>query len=152
MPRLILSTPKIVAEVIDGEAIILDLREGVYFATEGVGAVVWAAAIEGRLAHSISESASVFFGDQANAGDEVKALLDSFVVARLLTVSPESDHILDSEQAPFDPIVWPSTYKSPILERHDDLQDMMQLDPIHDTDASGWPMPAPAVSADKAAQ
>ena len=133
MPRLTVSSPQVVAEVIDGEAIILDLRAGSYFATEGVGAVVWAAAVDGFASEQIVASATSLYG--GNAGVEVSALLDALVAADLLAVE---DGESQSGQ-----IEWPVEYAAPTLEKHDDLQDMMQLDPIHDTDVSGWPMPAP---------
>jgi len=136
VPRLTLPSPKVVAEVIDGEAIVLDLRAGTYFATEGVGSVAWSAAVDGHSSEEIAASASAFYGE--TEGADVAALLDGFVAAGLLVAS-EADDRTASE-----PITWPMPYATPVLEKHDDLQDMMQLDPIHDTDASGWPMPAPS--------
>jgi hypothetical protein len=133
---LTVSSPKVVAEVIDGEAIILDLRAGTYFATEGVGAVVWTAAAAGWDTAEIASAAASFYSSHSGVQHEVVALLDAFVAAGLL-VTTEANH---GEQPEFD---WPASYATPTLEKHDDLQDMMQLDPIHDTDASGWPMPAP---------
>lgn len=137
MPRLHLSSPKVVAEIIDGEAIILDLRGGSYFATDGVGAVAWAAATQGWTTAQIVASASAFYADHSAAGNDVAALLDGFVNADLLEAS--EDHVQISPPA----IEWPPAYNTPVLEKHDDLESMMQLDPIHDTDVSGWPAPAP---------
>lgn len=137
MSRLNLTSPKVVAEVIDGEAIILDLRVGSYFATDGVGATVWAAAIDGWSPAEIAASAVEFYVDQPTAGADVAALLDAFVEAELLVASDVDERLTGLA------IVWPAGYSMPTLEKHDDLQDMMQLDPIHDTDASGWPRPAP---------
>ncbi len=137
MPRLRLSSSKIVAEIIDGEAIILDLRAGSYFATEGVGAIAWAAAIQGWSEEQIVASASAYYADQPTAGHDVAALLEAFVGADLLEAT---ENLNGAEHPAFD---WPHKYEVPVLEKHDDLQGMMQLDPIHDTDASGWPMPDP---------
>ncbi|MDP3209245.1 MAG: hypothetical protein Q8M65_08850 [Rhodoglobus sp.] len=140
VPRLTLASPKVVAEVIDGEAIVLDLRAGVYFVTEGVGAVAWAAAIEGWTTDEISASASDTYPSHPTAHEDIAALLEGFVGADLLVASDAND------RQPSLAIAWPTAYVKPALESHNDLQDMMQLDPIHDTDASGWPMPAPGVS------
>lgn len=137
MPRLHLSSSKVVAEIIDGEAIILDLRGGSYFATDGVGAVVWTAAIQGWTAAQIVDSASTFYADHSTAGDDVTALLEGFVNADLLEATEDRDLLSSSA------IEWPLAYNVPVLEKHDDLEGMMQLDPIHDTDVSGWPAPAP---------
>lgn len=139
MPRMRLSSNKVVAEIIDGEAIILDLRVGSYFATDGVGAIAWTAALDGWTAQQIATSASVFYAEYPTAHDDVAGLLAGFVDAGLLETG-EGD---ESDTAGPMEIEWPPAYNTPILEKHDDLEDMMQLDPIHDTDASGWPMPAP---------
>ena len=137
MPRLKLSSSRVVSEVIDGEAIVLDLRVGTYFATDGVGAVAWAAAVDGFSSEEIVASATDSFPDVAEVGRTIADFLKGFVDAGLLTES-ESDETSDGGR-----IVWPSSFRAPVLEKHQDLEDMMQLDPIHDTDASGWPMPAP---------
>jgi len=132
VPRLSASSPKVVAEVIDGEAIILDLHAGTYFATDGVGAVAWSAVIDGWTTEDVVASAVAFFPGTA-AGEEVAAVLDQFVEAGLLTSAAETG------KRDVEGLAWPKQYATPILERHEDLQDMMQLDPIHDTDATGWP-------------
>jgi hypothetical protein len=137
MTRLRLSSSRIVAEVIDGEAIILDLKGGSYFATDGVGAVAWSAALDGHSIEQLAESASTFYADHPTAGTDVAALLDGFVDAGLLVVDESDDGTMPST------IEWPLAYSAPALERHDDLQSMMQIDPIHETDVSGWPAPAP---------
>lgn len=139
MPRLRLSSSKVVAEIIDGEAIILDLRGGSYFATDGVGAIAWTAATQGWSTEHIIASASTFYPNQPDAGRAVSDLLDGFVDAKLLEVTEGI-----SDLTPAD-IEWPQDYEAPVLEKHDDLQGMMQLDPIHDTDVSGWPMPSPSL-------
>jgi hypothetical protein len=33
-------------------------------------------------------------------------------------------------------------FTSPVLERFNDLQDLLLLDPIHDVDTTGWPVEA----------
>ena len=40
-PRLAPNTDEVFASVIDGEAIIMNVRSGVYYSTDGVGALIW---------------------------------------------------------------------------------------------------------------
>lgn len=137
MTRLAPTSSRIVAEVIDGEAIILDLRNGVYYGTDGLGAVAWSAAVDGWTAQEIADAAAASYPSVPTARDDVLALLDALVGADLLAPSAADQPV--STQS----IVWPARYAKPELERHDNLKDMMELDPLHDTSAAGWPMPAP---------
>ena len=34
-------------------------------------------------------------------------------------------------------------YESPIVESFDDLETLLLIDPIHEVDDAGWPLPAP---------
>jgi hypothetical protein len=40
-------------------------------------------------------------------------------------------------------------FHAPVLQVYSDMQDLLLLDPIHEVDATGWPMPAPAASLDR---
>ena len=40
-PRLAPNTDQVFASVIDGEAIIMNVQSGVYYSTDGVGALIW---------------------------------------------------------------------------------------------------------------
>jgi hypothetical protein len=131
----VVASPQIVSEIIDGEAVILDLRCGRYYATELVGAEVWRAATEGVASGDIVSSCRAHFPDQAAIESDVHALLESLVAAGLLERQDETN---SCEQAA---LTWPNTYTAPDLKCYDDLADMMALDPVHDVDATGWPTP-----------
>lgn len=126
---------QIVSELIDGEAVILDLRSGRYHTTEGVGAAVWRAASDGMHRSDIVASCRARFPDEPGVEHDVDALLDCFVAAGLLTPLDGPTDSTDHEPS------WPAAYQTPTLDSHDNLADMMALDPIHDVDAVGWPSP-----------
>jgi hypothetical protein len=126
---------QIVSELIDGEAVILDLRTGRYHTTDGVGAAVWRAASDGMDLSAIVASCRACFPDQPGIEDDIAALLDSLVGLGLLT--PVDRSADSNDHGP----QWPATYESPRLDSYDNLADMMALDPIHDVDAVGWPSP-----------
>ena len=129
------ASPQIVSEIIDGEAVILDLRCGRYWTTDGVGAEVWRVASEGLPRGRIVLSCRNYFPDHDVVENDVHALLDDFVAAGLLVHRDES--MPSDESAP----KWPPTYTAPVLQCYDDLADMMALDPVHDVGATGWPTP-----------
>jgi len=128
----------VVSEIIDEEAIIMDLSTGMYFSAEGVGAVIWdgivcgfpVAEIKQRILHSFSVDLASLDADFENFAD---ALLTSTLVDRTDGVTrPSVDWIIPLPTAK-------RGYKSPILDRYDDLQDLALLDPIHDVEEAGWP-------------
>jgi len=129
----VLST-HVVSELIDGEAVILDLRNGRYYTTDGVGAEVWRAASDGIHRDDIVASCCARFPGQPAVAEDVDELLAKFVAAELLM--PQ-----DGLTAKPAELVWPDVYRKPVLDAYDNLADMMALDPIHDVDAVGWPAP-----------
>lgn len=126
---------QIVSELIDGEAVILDLRSGRYHTTDGVGAEVWRAASDGMDLSAIVASCRAYFPDEPGVEADIEALLDRFVGVGLLT--PVAGAAESNGHHPR----WPASYQTPRLDSYDNLADMMALDPIHDVDAVGWPSP-----------
>ena len=124
--------PYVVGEVIDGEAIIMDLRSGLYYSSDGVGAVIWKAIEEGASHCQILDWAvATFPGDDAVAGDTAAFLQDLLTHGLIRSIT-------DKQSRPA--IVAPKgAYGRPTLSVHDDMHDMILLDPIHDVDAAGWP-------------
>jgi hypothetical protein len=118
--------------VIDGEAIIMDLRSGLYYSSDGVGAVIWKAIEEGASHRQILDWAvATFGGEDTVAGDTAAFLLDLLTHGLIRNIT-------DKQSGPA--IVAPNgAYRRPILSVHDDMHDMILLDPIHDVDAAGWP-------------
>jgi hypothetical protein len=125
--------PSVVSEVIDGEAIIMDLRSGAYFSAEGLGAQVWQAAVDGASEDEIVTWAAEAFPTQASAGVDVAAFLKELVARELLVrADGAAPHALSLPTAH-------APYKAPALAVHEDMQDLITLDPIHDVDQVGWP-------------
>jgi hypothetical protein len=140
MGSFVVPSLEIVSEVIDGEAVILDLRSGRYYTADGVGAQVWRGVTAGMQRHQIVESCRAHFPGQPSADSDIDAFLELLVTAGLLLPAQESA-ALDS------PVLdWPARYTPPALQWFDDLADMMALDPVHDVGVAGWPWPAPPTS------
>lgn len=135
----------VLEDVIDGEAIIIDLESGCCYSTDGLGAVIWRALADGYDTDSVSNAlASAGVSPdiaQRSVADLVAALLD---YGLLEPAEPGS--------VPAAPLILPSDLGAsaaataiPTLERYDQMARMIQLDPVHDVDVTGWPAPAPRV-------
>ena len=127
----------VLSEILDGEAVIIDLATGRYHAAAGVGATVWAGIVSGDTIDAImSEVERSYTGVPADAADAVRSFIDSLVATGLCRSSdgaaPAGDRMPAPEGGP-----WP--WAAPVLETHDDLADLMLIDPVHDVTARGWP-------------
>jgi hypothetical protein len=125
----------VVSEVIDGEAIIMDLRSGNYFSADGAGARVWETLVQvGDHEAILAWSRGAFDGDAGQIGAGVDAFIGQLLEHRLIEV--------DAEPRP--PGAAPAAspremYRTPVLSVYTDMQDLLLLDPIHDVDEAGWP-------------
>jgi Coenzyme PQQ synthesis protein D (PqqD) len=124
-------TPSVVGEVIDGEAIIMDLRSGAYYSSDGVGGAVWQA-IELGASHAeiLDWARAAFAADEAVA--EVEAFLRDLLARDLIRATSQAG-------APVAIPPYGAPYAPPALSVHEDMQDLILLDPIHDVDEMGWP-------------
>ena len=135
------NTPAVASEVIDGEAVIMNLQSGMYFSTRGSGGVVWTwlerglsdVTIAAALAQAHRVSVELVTG--AIAGFIAELEVHDLIRPRSAPANPLGHFDGLAETGPFEP---------PVLEVFNDMQDLLLLDPIHDVDeAVGWPSPKP---------
>jgi hypothetical protein len=126
--------PSIVSETIDSEAVILDLRLGIYYSTRGTGAAIWAGLEGGASVDAIAEHLAAAFPDQAaSAHDLTEAFVAELIEQRLIV----PDDVPHSVAVPLPELV--GLFAAPKLERYSDMEDLLLLDPIHDVELVGWP-------------
>lgn len=146
LPQYILvNHPHIIHEIIDGEAILVNLENGSYYSTDQVGAAVWDQIERGAPVAAIrAQVLSAYNGDPSEIGTAVDALLQQLLDERL---------VIPSETAAPDPVSTPaapvekSAFVTPVLRKYTEMEDLLLLDPIHDVDESGWPQRPPENSA-----
>lgn len=131
--------PRVISENIDGELILVNMEKGTYYSTDDVGAELW------RLIESGCRVSDMFdaLHSQYDAGPEQIAEAISTFLARL----KEEDLISIDESPGAHPAPkWALSdvrraFRVPVLQSYRDMQDMLSLDPIHDVEAAGWPVP-----------
>ena len=137
MPQYEINAPHVVGEVIDGEAIVMDLKSGLYYSCLGTGAAIWSFMESSCTVEAIEEALAAHFPDSASAVS--KDLAD--FVARLL------EDKLIRHAAKGEPGQSPNVqllaaiehYAKPELQAYTDMQDLLLLDPVHEVDEAGWP-------------
>ncbi len=132
-----INSPAVIGEVLDGEAIIVNLDSGAYYSLDGAGAVVWSAAQSGALLEElIRATAARFHGTDTEIAEGVAALVEELVAEGLLvtTSAPGAATPLPAALIEDRP-----PFVSPILQKYTDMADLLLLDPIHEVDEQGWP-------------
>jgi hypothetical protein len=142
--RFRINQPHVLHETIDGEVVIINLDTGNYYSLRNSGASVWSA-IEGGA--GMQEIAAAFRRKYRADTDALQDLLAKFIgqlqsegliepcddSEASAKLYPAGDESAPTQPEPFDP---------PVLEKFDDMQDLILLDPVHEVDdEKGWPHP-----------
>ena len=135
--RYVLNGPPVVAELIEGEVIAINLESGTYYSLLGASAKVWSLLLEG---HSIGEILQGFtsVGSDVDPAEAIKGFVAS-LLAEGLILSRQGDEPAPSRRIDTEP--WLSEELS--FEHFSDMKEVLQLDPIHEADEeAGWPRPS----------
>jgi len=133
-----INSPPVVAETLDGEATIVDLESGTYFALNESGTFIWEELRQGADQGSIPGSFAGRYGIDADeaqkAVDEIVAeLLECKLIAPLEGSAPSTSGVATAASANGHP------YSPPKLSTYTDMQELLLLDPVHEVDDAGWP-------------
>lgn len=143
--RLKVNSPHAVHDTIDGETIIVNLKNGQYYSFDKTGVAVWEVISGGGDLNVFTDHLQAKAGASGlklaeSISDFVAALLrEELVVADESPAPPSSGLTIEQVKALADALG--NQPEPPVLHRYADMQDMLLLDPIHDTDEQGWPKP-----------
>jgi hypothetical protein len=125
--RFAIDREAIATKVIDGEAIIINLASGLYFSTDGVGALIWERVVAGQSAAEILGALDETFGiERPQLERDVGSFLSSLLAEDLVKFHDgegAGPGVAVDGEAPV------AAYKAPQLERYDDLAHFFALDP-----------------------
>jgi hypothetical protein len=132
-----LNTPQVIAETIDGEAIMIDLATGNYYSVRGCGADICTLLEAGASTDEIVAALlELYDADRSAVELAVETLIGELEQEQLVTSTdgdgkgPPPLPAGRSAKAPFLP---------PTFEKYTDMQDLVLLDPVHEVDERGWP-------------
>jgi Coenzyme PQQ synthesis protein D (PqqD) len=114
----------VVAEVISGEAVIINLSTGVYYSMDRTGALVWEALAAGRSAGEVAASLATSGGVPIEVVEaDMDKLLTRLVAEGLVAGSAD----VNAESTP---LSFPAgEYVAPTLTSYRDMRDLLALDP-----------------------
>ena len=122
-----LNAPRFAAESFENEVVILDVEGGVYYSLEGAAVWIFQALAAGAAPERLIEMC------RSLHGDEVVSIVQRLIDETIFVATDAPGH---------EPLPPPPAAPAPRMTRFDDLQLLLQIDPVHDVDATGWPNPA----------
>lgn len=135
------NSPKVLHEVIDGEAVLINLENGTYYSIDKVGSFIWSLV---EMSVSVSQIFhlvdSKYDGDQEEIETAVEALLAELSSEALIVEAecqPPPDEMLEIRES-----ASRVAFEAPELHKYTDMSELLLLDPIHEVDETGWPTPA----------
>ncbi len=130
--RYRVNTPNVVHEIIEGEAVIVNLANGLYYSVDRAGADIWALLEQGvAVADMVGALAARYTGER----DQMQASVQAFLAqleAEDLVVPDTSDTVTASPPPP--PAVegaYQARFEPPVLQKYSDMEDLLLLDPLH---------------------
>lgn len=136
--RYSVNNGQVISEIIDGEAVMINLTTGNYYSLNQAGAAIWDAVEAGASDEEIVQHLAARY-DASH--DELTA-----AVTQLLEELRREELVVPVEQnggpaglAPPEPGSSRGAFDPPRLEKHSDMQDLILLDPVHEVDERGWP-------------
>jgi hypothetical protein len=133
--------PTVVSEIIDGEAVVINLDKGIYYSMEGSGAVIWSRFEAGAVVQQIIDDlCKQYTGDSADIRTVLCAFVEQLVNEDLITSGVPVQTAAPNGKSSTDTPTYPKPdFVSPLLQKFTDMEALLLLDPIHDVTEQGWP-------------
>lgn len=128
-----IKAPQVCHQTIDGEVVVVNLENGCYYSLLGLSAAIWHHISAGSDRAAIVGDVTHAYAGHSDAGPLTSGFIDQLVANQLVDESAIESNpgvVIPGFTVPFSP---------PILEKFDDMQDLLLLDPIHEVDNTGWP-------------
>jgi Coenzyme PQQ synthesis protein D (PqqD) len=136
-----INTPDVTHEVIDGEAVIINLVTGNYYSLQAEGAEIWNLLASGaRSGTVVDQMTKCYEGEPSAIHDDVLGLISQLQQEQLILISNGvgTSAVVDLPNEHTNGNGKPK-FQTPVLHRFTDMQELLILDPIHEVDAAGWP-------------
>ncbi len=142
-----INAPAVAYQHVEDEAILIQFDSGCYYSTDKLGAEILSLLQQSVSAVTVVQIlADRHCVDVPTVYGVVKPFLEHLCAENLVVAQPGAVGVGASD--------WPSSapngsarqrlpIEPPVLHKYTDLQDLLLLDPIHDTDDAGWPVAEP---------
>jgi len=121
------NTADVAAKDVDGEAVLINLKNGMYYSMDQVGGYIWSLIEGGYDLDAIADMvAKRYEVEKSVANTDIEALVQQLLEENLVLYEEgdTSSGPIDVEGAPA-----PEPYAAPQLNKFDDMVDLFALDP-----------------------
>jgi len=137
MSKIYKPNENLIYEKMEGEVIALDMQSGTYYSMQKMAGFVWSL-LENE--HTVKDIIAFinqnYIVDDQLMAIEVKGFVESLIAANLI-----KEQVASNKDTKEKVSITNKGYNKPLLETYTDVQDLLTIDPIHDVDEMGWPMP-----------
>ena len=139
------NTPNVIFEIYDSEIVLINLDNGNYYSIAETAAEIFDFIQQGRSKDEIiNKIINKYEGDIAEIVSSIDTFLEDLLKDDLIIQEEKNIGNVpfqNEETTTWDSEQEKSPFKSPVLSRYTDMQDLLLLDPIHEVDETGWPNP-----------
>ncbi len=133
--RLTPKSQQVAAKVMDGEAVIINLANGVYYSMDKAGGLIWSMVEQARSLDAIADAvAAAYDVPPVRAREDVEQLAAQLVAEDLVVAAGDE---VPAEGADPAPPLQKLPYETPKLNVYRDMEDLLALDPpmpgLHET-------------------
>ncbi len=129
--------PMLVSRQFEDEVILANFETGIYYSLTGTGADIWLGIQSGATVKEIVAAFSVLdVKDVEDMKQSVTSFIDQLRAERIIM-----PHATRPDRKSWCP-QFTVSFSQPVLERFDDLRELLFLDPVHDVGEAGWPVRA----------
>jgi len=122
------------ARTFEDEIVIAHFGTGIYYSLSGSAAEIWLGLC---AAYDVAAVKAQLAPRAKNGPDAFSVSVDRFIAeletAGLIRPADERPH------GPWEPVAPTGGWAQPQIESFSDMQDLLLLDPVHDTSDAGWP-------------
>ncbi len=131
--RFKINSPTVVSEIIDGEAVIVNMENGNYYSLDDSGAFLWELICKGSNIEEICGLVDEYYaGSDTAVEPAVSALVNELLKEELIVSIEGGMEAGSSASANLENGQTEARFTSPELKKYTDMDEVLLLDPIHD--------------------
>ncbi|RYX85964.1 PqqD family protein [bacterium] len=125
--RLMPNSAEVAAETLDGEVVLINLANGIYYSLDGTGSFVWGYVERKASSEDIAKAMVASYDVSPQIADEdVRRLMDELVQEGLALVAGDKGDFISTKP---EAVAQRATYSTPLLNVYSDMQGLLALDP-----------------------
>ena len=142
------NSPNVIHEIIDGEAVIVNLDKGFYYSLLNTGAEIWECINKGMpKADIVSYLLTQYDSSYKDIENAVDILISKLQTEEIIVpnLNKEDTYKKFGEKIKSKREEIKKRFTTPNLEKFTEMEELLLLDPIHEVDEMGWPNMAPDI-------